>query len=154
MLHDEALEKLKYYCSYQERSHSEVRSKLLELKVYGNTLETIITELIAEDFLNEERFACALARGKFLQKKWGRNKIIQALKLHQVSSYCIKKAMQEIDTNEYLHILETLAEKKWDTLQSEKNKYTKQTKLKNYLLQKGYEMEYIMEVVIKLIPLK
>jgi regulatory protein len=139
------LEKIKYYCAYQERSHKEVRSKLIEFKVYGNDLENIIIELIEENFLNEERFACALARGKFYFKHWGRNKIKHALKQHQVSDYCIKKAMQEVHEEDYLKTIEKLTSKKMEELKKERNSFAKMNKLKNYLLQKGYEYDYISE---------
>lgn len=143
------LEKIKNYCAYQERSHSQVRTKLIALKVYGLELENMMTTLIEENFLNEERFACSIARGKFYYKKWGKNKIIQTLKLHKVSAYLIKKALKEIDADDYDKILEVLAEKKLETLKSEKNKFKKMNKLKNYLLQKGYESDLIMDVIKK-----
>lgn len=137
------MEKIKRYCAYQERSHYDVRGKLIELKVYGEDLEETIGILIEENYLNEERFACALARGKFSLKKWGRLKIRQALKQHQVSDYCIKKAFLEIDEEAYQKTFDLLAEKKWDDLRSEKNRFTKMGKLQHYLLSKGYESEYI-----------
>lgn len=137
------IEKIKHFCAYQERSHLEVRLKLIELKIFGEDLENVLSVLIEENFLNEERFACAIARGKFRIKKWGRNKIKQALFQHQVSTYCVKKAMKEIDEQEYVETLNKLAEKKWEELKSTRNKFTKMAKLKNYLLQKGYEYEYI-----------
>jgi len=99
--------------------------------------------LIDENYLNEERYARAIARGKFRFKQWGRNKILQTLRQQDVSDYCIKKAMEEIDQDEYLETVKKLAEKKLATLTSEKNKFIKMSKLRNYLLSKGYEYEYI-----------
>jgi len=142
-----SIEKIKYYCAYQERSHKEVRTKLLELGVYGNDLENHITTLIDENYLNEERYACAIVRGKFRYKQWGRNKILSTLKQQDISAYCIKKGMAEIDEDEYLKTIDILSEKKLATLSAEKNKFTKMTKLKNYLLQKGYEFEYINDII-------
>lgn len=113
------------------------------MEIYGEDLERYIFELIQENFLNEERYACAIARGKFRIKKWGRNKIKQTLKLQEVSEYCIKKAMKEIDEDEYLQAVQHHGTKKLDELKSEKNKFIKMTKIKNYLLQKGFEYEYI-----------
>ena len=55
-------------------------------------MENLITELIGEKFINEERFAKAYAGGKFRIKPWGRYKIQQGLKQHQISEHCIKKA--------------------------------------------------------------
>jgi regulatory protein len=148
------IEKAKSYCAYQERSHKEARSKLMELGVYGEDLEDCILELIEENYLNEERYACAIARGKFKIKHWGRVKIKQSLKYQDISDYCIKKAMQEIDENEYLRVLDKLSENKTNELRNEKNKFVKQTKLKNFLLQRGFENDLVYDIVKKYVPLK
>ncbi len=147
MKNSSALEKIKYYCAYQERSHNEVRSKLLELEIYGNELENYISVLIDENYLNEERYACAIARGKFYYKQWGRQKILHALKQQGISTYCINKAMKEINEDDYVKTIQTLAVKKLDTLRLERNKFTKMTKLRNYLAQKGYEYDYINDIL-------
>lgn len=141
------LEKIKHYCAYQPRCHSEVRNKLLELKVYGHELEDIMSTLIQENYLNEEKYANAVVRGKFYYKNWGRIKIRQQLKSKGISAFLIKNAMKEIDEDDYLKTLSILAEKKLEILKSEKNKYKKMNKLKNYLLQKGYENELIHEII-------
>lgn len=140
------------YCQYQERSHKEVRNKLYELGCKTAEVETIISELIEKDLLNEERYARAIARGKFRMKQWGRQKIVQALKLQQVSDYCIKKAMKEIDGNEYEQTLKKLAEKKWHELRAERKSLMKRAKVYRYLLQKGYETDMINDVLKEIIP--
>jgi regulatory protein len=138
--------KLRHYCAYQERSHSEVKTKSLELGLRGDEIDEAIAALISDNFLNEERFACAYAGGKFRSQRWGRKKILAGLRQHQVSAYCIKKGMQEIDDEDYMQALQTLAEKKYATLKGEQ--YLKrQYKTTQYLLQKGYEPELISDVV-------
>ncbi len=141
------LEKIKHYCAYQERCHSEVRNKLLEMNVYGEELEDYISILITENFLNEERFACSYASGKFNVKQWGRNKIKYHLRGKQISAYLVQKALQEIDEAEYAAVLEKLAQRKFDTLKSEKNKFILMQKVSHYLLQKGFEHELVNTVV-------
>ena len=116
---EEALAKMQRYCAYQDRCHKEVRNKLLEMKVYGDWLEEIIVELIEDNFLNEERFACSFARGKFRIKQWGRSRIRQELKQRNISAYCIRKAMEEIDEQEYLNTLKTVMQKKSASLKEE-----------------------------------
>ena len=135
----EALQKLKKYCAYQERSHSEVRTKLISLEVYGDTLEEVILELVQEDYLNEERFARAYARGKHRIKKWGRGKIKQGLKLKRVSDYCIKKAMTEIDSDQYVLNLQEILTKYYTLRKDKYDSYTMQIKLVNHAVSKGYE---------------
>src|SRR5690349_6245404 len=94
---EQALQKLRQYCAYQERSHSEVQQKLWDLGVRKADHDEIITALIEDDYLNEERFAIQFAGGKFRMKDWGRKKIYYALKEKKVSDYCIKRALSAID---------------------------------------------------------
>ena len=144
---EQSVPKIKQYCAYQERCHSEVRDKLYSFGLHKNDVEEIISTLITENYLNEERFAIHFAGGKFRMKYWGKIKIKQALKYKQVSDYCIRKALKEIDTKEYEKVFQKLAEQKLKTLKSEKNIFIKKRKLQDFLLQKGYETNMIREAV-------
>lgn len=146
---EQALQKLKQYCAYQERSHSEVRQKLWDLGVRRSEHDGIISTLIEEDYLNEERFAKAFAGGKFRMKGWGRKKIYHTLKEKQVGEYIIKKAIKEIDDEEYKKVLQELAEKKHASLKGEQYLVRKK-KTMDYLLQKGYEPDLVMKAVNEL----
>lgn len=142
----DALKKLQRYCAYQDRCHSEVRSKLLDLGVYGDTLEEIMALLITDNFLNEERFARSYARGKFNIKKWGRNRIKQELKRRQITAYCIRKAMEEIEEEDYQKTLYLLIEKKAAQMEdpfSFKNK----AKIANYIIRRGFESSLVWEAL-------
>lgn len=139
------------YCNYQERSHQEVRNKLYELGCKTAEVEKHISELIEKDLLNEERYARAIARGKFRMKQWGRVKIVQQLKLQKVSDYCIKKALKEIDADEYTAVLNRLATRKWEELKKERSQHIRKHKTYRYLLQKGYESDLINDTINEII---
>lgn len=145
---EQALQKLKHYCAYQERSHSEVKEKLYDLGVWKKDHDDIIAALIEENYLNEERFAIAYAGGKFRMKQWGRVKIKYELKQKQVSDYCIKKAIKQIDEDEYLKTLQKLAKEKYAALKGEQYLIRKK-KTTDYLMQKGFEMELIRRALEK-----
>ena len=140
---ERALEKIKHYCGYQERNHREVREKLYSMGLYAEQVEEIIGTLIGDNFLNEERYALAFAGGRFRMKGWGKVKIRYEMKQQGISDYCITKALQSIDDEAYTAMLEKHFELKAQTLKSEKNNFIKKTKIRNYLLQKGYESELI-----------
>lgn len=142
----EALGKLMHYCAYQERSHKEVREKLSKLKVWGAEADEIIATLIQEDFLNEERYARSFARGKFRMKQWGRTKIRYALIRKDISAYCIKKGLEEIEEEEYKKTLKKLAATKYEQLKGEHYLKRKQ-KTQQYLIGKGYEYDLVYEIV-------
>jgi regulatory protein len=143
---EQALQKLKQYCAYQERSHSEVKQKLWDLGVRSAEHDDIISALIEEDYLNEERFAIQYAGGKFRMKNWGRKKIYYGLKEKKVSEYCIKKALKEIDEEAYLKTATNLVEKKYESLKDEQYLVRKKKTI-DYLLQKGYEPELVNKIV-------
>lgn len=138
-----ALEKAKHYCAYQERCHSEVRDKLYSLGLHRNEVEPLLTQLIEENYLNEERFATAYAGGKFRIKQWGKEKIKYALKQKRISDYCIRKALASISNIDYNKTFNTVADKKLATLKSEKNIFIKKRKIKDFLQQRGFELKLI-----------
>ena len=143
---EQALQKLKHYCAYQERCHSEVRDKLYRLGVWKKDHDEIIAALIEENYLDEERFAMAFAGGKFRMNQWGRIKIKQALKQKQVSSYSIKKALEGIDMKDYRKAAVKLAAKKYASLKNE-NDFMRKRKTMDYLLARGYEAELVRDVI-------
>jgi regulatory protein len=143
---EQALQKLKHYCAYQERCHSEVKEKLYNLGAWKKDHDEIIATLIEENYLNEERFALAFAGGKFRVKQWGRVKIKYELKQKQVSEYCIKKSLKQIDEEEYIKVLNKLAKDKYTSLKSEQYLIRKK-KTMDYLITKGFEMDLIRRVV-------
>lgn len=147
----QALLRLMKYCAYQDRCHSEVRTKLIELGVYGDDLEEIIAELISENFLNEERFARSYARGKFRIKKWGRIRIKRELRKRKISPYCIKKAMEELEDYNYDEKLEEVLEKK-NRLLKEPNLWKRRAKLAEHAITKGFETALVWETIKRLFP--
>ena len=140
------LQKAEKYCVYQERAQQEVRYKLYTLGLHQRDVENIISELISNNFLNEERFANAYALGKFRQKGWGKIKIKQALKLKRVPEGLIKKALQQIDLDDYLLKLKVILEKK-AALSMEKDPYKRSYQLKQFAFGKGYEGDLVAEVL-------
>lgn len=151
---DKAVQKIKHYCGYQERSHAETRDKLYSFGLYKNDVEALLSQMIEEDYLNEERFALAFAGGKFRMKNWGRIKIKNELQLKRVSPYSLKKALNSIPEEAYLQTLRKLAGAKNTTLRSEKNIFSRKTKLRNYLMQKGYEPNLVMDVINEMLDKK
>lgn len=139
----QALNRMKHFCAYQERCHKEVKDKLYAYGQDRNTVENIVSQLIAEDYLNEERYARQFAGGKFRMKNWGKQKIEAALRSRQVSEYCIRKALTEIDEDEYENTFFRLAEKKRQSLNGEKNTFVRKRKIRDFLRSKGYSNDII-----------
>ncbi len=142
----EAREKIEAYCAYRERSQQEVKQKLYDYGLYTDLVNEIISELIQNNFLNEERFARSFVRGKFSIKKWGRVKIKQALYPHHLSDYILKKAFTEIDEAQYDQVLREVIAKK-ARLVKEKNEFRRNGKIAQYAIGRGFEPDLVWDVI-------
>lgn len=141
-----AYPKIRHYCGYSERCHYEVREKLFSFGLFQKDVEILLSRLIEEDYLNEERFAVLFAGGHFRQRKWGRTRIVYALRQKKVSEQNIRRALKEIDETEYLATLQKLAQTKWKSLTNEQY-MNREAKTTAFLLQKGYERPLIQQAI-------
>ena len=138
--------KIAAYCAYQERCQTEVRDKLYEYGLSSYDVESLVTAMILEGFVNEERFAKAFVRGKFRIKKWGRVRIVKELKFRVPSDNLIRMALKEIDEQEYWDTLIYLAEKKLEGMK-ETDSYKRKMKLYQFLVYKGYESDLVQQAI-------
>ncbi|MFS4454640.1 regulatory protein RecX [Maribacter sp. 2304DJ31-5] len=138
------------YCAYQERCHKDIILKLNEMRMIPEAVDQIMTHLIQENYLNEERFAKSFARGKFNIKKWGRKRIVNELKQRGISRYNISIALKEIDEKVYLETLNTLAKKRLGQI-TEKDIQKRKRKLADYLLYRGWESHLVYAKLQELI---
>ena len=149
----EAIHKIEHFCAYQERCHEEVIQKLRSMKMDADEIDAIIVKIIADNFLNEERFACSFARGKHRIKHWGKVRIINELKSKKINQTLINIALKEITPEEYLSTFHSLADKNWESIR-EINLLKKRKKFCDYLLRKGFESNLVFEKVKELENLK
>ena len=145
----QAIQKLEHYSAYQDRCHEEVIQKLRSMKMDQDEIDQIIVQLIADNFLNEERFACSYARGKHRIKHWGKIRIVNELKFRKISQYNINLALKEITTEEYEATFHNLAEQNWESIR-ESNPLKKRKKFCDYVLRKGFESNLVYEKVKEL----
>lgn len=146
----EAKVKLEAFCAYQERCEQEIRQKIDTWGIFGEDVDFLVSDLISNNFLNEQRFAEAFVSGKFRIKKWGRIKIKQHLKQKNISHYSIKKGFAEIDPTEYWQTILALGESKNKLIRA-KDGWDRRIKLQRYLQSKGYEGDLIKEAIAELL---
>lgn len=140
--------KITGYCNYQERCHIEVQQKLKTMGVLQQQRELLLSRLIEEDYINEERFAIQYAGGKFRIKHWGKVKIRYELLQRKISIYNIKRALTAIDEETYRKTVQKLAAKKWK--EQSGSPAVKKQYCYNFLLQKGYEAQLIQELIAEM----
>lgn len=146
----EAKSKLEALCAYQERCSQELERKMRTWGLDQEDRDALLADLISNNFLNEERYAEAYVSGKVNIKRWGKTKIRQHLKQKAISDYSIKKAIERIEDEVYFGNLRRLTEHKYNTLKGPDD-YNKKVKLYRYLSGKGYETEYVRDIVDSII---
>ena len=144
---EDARRKLELFCAYQERSHGEVMKKLKDMGMIPQASEVVLSHLIENDYLNEERFAKAFCSGKFNVKNWGRNRIKYELSKRGVSKYNVKIALGLISNENYLSKFNELSENKWAQLSNIEDLQKRKRKLADYLLYRGWESELVYDKI-------
>ena len=142
----QAQKKLEYYCAYQERCHKEVIAKLRTLGMIPSVIDKIISELIKANYLNETRFTQSFVRGKFRIKKWGKNRILQELKVRDISSFNIKSGMKEISDDNYQKTFYELFEKRRREVK-QLTKTEQKKKIFSYMSYRGWENSKVYEAL-------
>ena len=124
----EVKERIQSFCALQDRCQLEAKKKMREWGVEEDIIENILTDLILEKFIDEQRFSESFCRGKFRIKKWGKLKIKNELMLRKISESCINKGLEQIKDKEYYSVLKELYEKKKNSLK-DKNQFIQKGKL-------------------------
>jgi len=142
------LAKAQKFCDYQERYQQEVRDKLYSWDAKPDEVEQILCQLVEQDYINEERYARAFARGKFRIKHWGKNKIRRELKFRKISEYCIKQGLFEISDDEYLETLKNVIDKRKGTKFCAPTATLQQKyKIAQYAISRGFESHLVWDVL-------
>jgi len=143
----QALPKAQHYCAYQERCHADVIDKLYSFGLNKKDVDQILTQLIEDNYLNEERFARSFVNDKFRFNKWGRKKIEYQLKAKKVSPYNIRSGMKAIDEDDYMKLLRKEAATKFESLKKEKSPRIRNAKVFQYLSGRGFESNLITQIL-------
>ena len=146
---EKILAMLKRFCAYRERCCIEVQQKLQGLGVPRGLIGGFVQTLQAEGYIQEERFARLFAGGYFRQKKWGKRKIVAALRQKGIAESHIRMGLLEITATEYLQLLQRLTEKTWKQYTREE-KDKRITKVRASLIRKGFEPELVSRAVTQL----
>lgn len=142
----EAFLKAQKLCSTEEKCKSDVRKKLFDWGVASDHTEKIIARLIAENFIDERRYARSFTRDKMRLNKWGKLKISFELNQRKLPKNVVIEAVSLVDENEYFDLLKKETKKKLRSL-NDKDPYIKKGKLYRYASSKGFESDVIFKVL-------
>lgn len=141
-----AFDKAASLCSRSEKCTSEIQEKLKLWGLSSEESELVIEKLIAEKYIDDERFARAYVKDKFRFNHWGRQKIEYMLRAKYISSEILELAFEEIDVENYSDELRRLLTDKLKSTKG-KDKYDLRNKLMRFAMGRGFESGQIYAVL-------
>jgi regulatory protein len=140
------------YLSRRIHSARELKTKLLQKKFKQEIIDDVLSDLIKNNYLNDEEFARQFIEEKQRYKAWGRNKIKAELIKRGIKQDIIKQYVEEGVNEEDKLAIEKAAQKKVYQLKARNISGKKmKERLISHLLSKGYDYELVRETVVTLI---
>ena len=143
------LNRLQAQCARREYCRADVRQKALKA-LEGDVAgaETVVASLVADQFVDDLRYASAFAREKASLTGWGPVKISYALSAKGIDRDTIRQALEEIDGAAADRKMETVLRAKWKTLAEDPEG---KLKLLKFGLGRGYEYDTVRPLVEQVI---
>ena len=148
-MEDEALQafkKLAALCSKSEHCSGEMLNKMRLWGLDEKKREMVLSKLIAEKYVDDERYCRFFVNDKIKYNKWGRRKIEQALWQKKMNQDIACKILDEIDDSEYLSVLKPLLKAKEKSI-SANNDYERKMKLMRFAMGRGFTTDIIRQCI-------
>jgi len=143
---EEWLDRLRKWCSMQERCALDARKKIMQWGGSESQVEQAVERMKEENFLSEERFIEAYVRGHVEHKKWGPLRVIAGLRSKGISASKAQRAMEEVPRKVILNGLNHLAQRRAAELTTHRDRVIR------YLMNKGYNLQDILDSLAALTP--
>lgn len=145
---DKALIKLTDMCSKREICPSKATELMWRWGVKANDQQEILEYLTLNRFIDPKRYALLFVREKCRLGKWGKRKIIEALRIKHISKEVITTAIEQ-EYKEEKETLELIIKQKMKTIKG-KDSRDIANKLIRFALSRGFEYEEVKNVLEKL----
>jgi regulatory protein len=146
MTEQEAYLQLAALCAQAEHCRQEMLDKMKRWGLDEGVKDRIISRLVKERFVDDERYARAFVKDKVRYNKWGRRKIQQALWMKRIEEHIQQQVLDEIEEREYLDVLRPLLKQKRKSVKAQ-NDYELNQKLIRFALGRGFTFDVIRQCI-------
>lgn len=143
---ENAFLRLATLCARCEQAEGDLRKKLHDWGVSDNAANAVITRLKQERYLDNKRYAHAYCRDKLRFNGWGRIKIAFMLRGKGIEQEFIDAALNEINEEQYIHILNEALETKAKSLNNKDSQQTRAALLR-FASSRGFEPSLIFTAI-------
>lgn len=142
----QAYQKLTDLCARSEHCQHEMIEKMRQWGVSEEEQAEVMSRLVSEQYVDDERFARAFIYDKIRYNKWGRRKVEQALWMKRIDDSISKPILDEVDDEEYLSILRPMLKQKRKAIKA-KSEYELTMKLIKFAMGRGFTMDIIKQCI-------
>ena len=146
MTEQEAYLQLAALCAQAEHCRQEMLDKMKRWGLDEGVQDRIISRLVKERFVDDERYARAFVKDKVRYNKWGRRKIQQALWMKRIDEHIQQQVLDENEEREYLDVLRPLLKQKRKSVKAQ-NDYELNQKLIRFALGRGFTFDVIRQCI-------
>ena len=146
---EEIYGKLAGYCAQSEKCVQDIEKKLKQTDLNETSQQIILERLKAERFIDEKRYSQSFATDRFRFNQWGRIKIRYELQQRGIADETCREALEMIDEEEYLSVLEQLLTRKKRSVKGVPNEVFQ--KLYRFAASKGFEINLIVNILKRII---
>ena len=141
---NEAYLALTALCAQAEHCQYEMLEKMRRWELSEEAQARVMSKLIKERYVDDERYAHAFVKDKIRYNKWGRRKVEQALWQKRIDDDIRTRVLDDVDDEEYLSVLRPLLKQKRKTIKA-KDDYELNQKLMRFALGRGFTFDIIQQ---------
>ena len=131
-------------CAQAEHCQHEMLEKMRRWELSEEAQARVMSKLIKERYIDDERYAHAFVKDKIRYNKWGRRKVEQALWQKRIDDDIRTRVLDDVDDEEYLSVLRPLLKQKRKTIKA-KDDYELNQKLMRFALGRGFTFDIIQQ---------
>ena len=142
----EAYLRLAALCAQAEYCQYEMQEKMRRWELTDEVQARVMQRLVAERYVDDERFARAFVKDKVRYNKWGRRKVEQALWAKHIDEDIRQRVLDEVDDEEYISVLRPLLKQKRKTTKANSD-YELNGKLIKFAMSRGFTIDIIKQCI-------
>lgn len=139
------LNSMMVYCSRSEHCVLDVLNKLYAAGLGEEESDEIVQCLVAQGYIDEQRYANAFVNDKFRFNKWGKLKITHALRQKKIPTVVIQVALETLDEDAYNHVLLQLIEAKKKTVKG--TAAQQKAAVMRFAVSRGFELDLVLRLL-------
>lgn len=143
---NEAYLTLAALCAQAEHCQYEMTEKMRRWELSEEAQARVMQRLVAERYVDDERFARAFVKDKICYNKWGRRKVEQALWAKHIDEDIRQRVLNEVDDEEYINVLRPLLQQKRKSIKANSD-YELNGKLIRFAMSRGFTMDIIKQCI-------